>query len=111
MILYSILPTYSLLFFGMTIFRNSTQDETKFIIYGTIPSRWYSRKFEKIEGTRVWKIEYRIGIVKLGDSSEEVETWLSSIEDIGQKKYWVKFQDKEFWGQKLENWIKHAGEE
>ena len=36
---------------------------------------------------RVWETQDRIGIVWPGDSSEEVWTWLSQIEDNGKKKH------------------------
>ena len=81
------------------------------IVCETIPTWWYSGKSVQIENTRIWKIEDRIRVVQLGDSSEEVETWFSSIEDNGQEKYWARSEDEEFWGQKRENWIEHAGQE
>ena len=34
-----------------------------------------------------WETQDRIGIVWPGDSSEEVRTWLSQIENYGEKKY------------------------
>ena len=43
--------------------------------------------FYKFENTRVWKTQDRIGIVWPGDSSEESGTWLSQIENDGEKKY------------------------
>ena len=36
---------------------------------------------------RLWEIQDRIGIVRLGDSSEEVRTWLTKIENYGEEKY------------------------
>ena len=39
------------------------------------------------ENTRIWENQDRIGIVWPGDSSEESRTWLSQIEDNGEKKY------------------------
>ena len=33
------------------------------------------------------KAQDRIGIVRPGDSSEEVRTWLSQIENYGKEKY------------------------
>ena len=37
--------------------------------------------------TRESENQDRIGIVRLGDSLEEVRTWLSQIENCGEKKY------------------------
>ena len=52
----------------------------------------------QIKNTRVWEIKDRIGIVRPGDSSEEVRTWLSQIENCGEKKY--RARDSKFWDQK-----------
>ena len=41
----------------------------------------------QIKNTRVWETQDRIGIVWPGDSSEENRTWLSQIENDGEKKY------------------------
>ena len=41
----------------------------------------------KIKNTRVWETQDRIGIVRPGDSSKEVRTWLSQIESFGEEKY------------------------
>ena len=35
------------------------------------------------------KIQDRIGIVRPGNSSEEIRTWLSEIENHGEEKYWA----------------------
>ena len=43
--------------------------------------------FVQIKNTRVWETQDRIGTVQYGDSSEEVRTWLSQIENYGEKKY------------------------
>ena len=67
-ILYSILPTYSLLFFGMTIFKKSIRDLTK--IY-CLWNNSHLRKSVQIKNTRVWVIDDRIRILQVGDSSEE----------------------------------------
>ena len=44
-----------------------------------------------IKYTRVRETQERIGIVQYGDSSEESWTWLSQIEDNGEKKYRAEF--------------------
>ena len=80
-------PTCSLLFFEMTIFRNSIQSGTEFYVNDENPTRW---NLLQIKNTRVWETQDRIGIVWLGDSSEEIRTWLSQIENDGEKKYRAK---------------------
>ena len=42
--------------------------------------------FAQIKNTRVRETQDRIGIVRPGDSSEEVRTWLSQIESYGGKE-------------------------
>ena len=87
-ILSIIMPTYLLLLFVMTIFRNSTQSGTEiFIINDENPTWWHLGRTVQIENTRVWETQDRIGIVWPGDSSEESWTWLSQIENDGKKKY------------------------
>ena len=44
-----------------------------------------------------------------GDSSEERWTWLSQIEDNGEKKYRAECTNQEFWGQKLKLWKERCG--
>ena len=63
----------------------------------------------QIKNTRVWEIQDRIRIVQYGDSSEESWTWLSQIEDDGEKKYRARFTEQEFWGQKRKLWKKRCG--
>ena len=48
---------------------------------------WHLGRIVQIKNTRVWKTQDRIGIVRPGDSSEEVRTWLSQIENYDEKKY------------------------
>ena len=43
--------------------------------------------FVQIKNTSVSETQDRIGIVWPGDSSEEIRTWLSQIENDGEKKY------------------------
>ena len=49
---------------------------------------------------RVWQAQDRIGIVRPGDSSKEVRTWLSQIESYGEKKYRTRNSKQELWSQK-----------
>ena len=51
------------------------------------PVWWHLGRIVQIKNTRVWKTQDRIGIVWPGHSSEEVRTWLSQIENYGEKKY------------------------
>ena len=45
----------------------------------------------QIKNMRVWETQDRIGIVWPGDSSEEVRTWLSQIENYGEEKFWARY--------------------
>ena len=85
------MPTYSLSVYEMTIFRNSTQSGRNFIVYDENPTWWYLGRIVQNKNTRVWETQDRIGIVWPGDSSEEVRTWLSQIENYGEKKYWARY--------------------
>ena len=54
------------------------------------------------------KLKDRIGIAWPGDSSEESRTWLSQIEDDGEKKYRARFTKQEFLGSDMENYERNA---
>ena len=82
-----------------------------FIINDENPAWWHLGKFVQIKNTRVWETQVRIGIVQYGDSSEESWTWLSQIEDDGEKKYRAEFANDEFWSQKWKLWDKRRGQE
>ena len=69
-ILLRIMPTCSQLFFKMMTFRNS-------IVNDENPIWWHLGRIVQIKNTRVWETQDRIGIVRPGDSSEEVRTWFS----------------------------------
>ena len=58
-----------------------------FIVFDENPTWWHLGRFVQIKNTRVWETQDRIGIVRPGDSSEEVRTWLSQIENYGEEKY------------------------
>ena len=87
MILSRTMPTYSLLVFEMTIFRNSIQSETDFFHNDKNSIWWHLGRIAQIKNTRVWKTQDRIGLVRPGDSSEENKTWLSQTENDGEMKY------------------------
>ena len=57
------------------------------IVHDENPTWWNLGRIVQIENTRVWETQDRIGIVRPGDSSKEVRTWLSQIESYGEKKY------------------------
>ena len=59
----------------------------KFCINDKNPIWWHLGRTVQTKNTRVWEAQDRIGIVWPGDSSEESRTWLSQIEDDGEKKY------------------------
>ena len=77
-----IMPIYLQLFFEMMIFRNSIQWMTKILSDDILDGL-----YKLIKNTRVWETQDRVGIVQYGDSPEESWTWLSQIEDDGEKKY------------------------
>ena len=56
------------------------------IVYDENPAWWHLGRIVQIKNTRVWETQYRFRIVWPGDSSEEVRTWLSQIENYGEKK-------------------------
>ena len=103
-------PIYSLSFYEMTIFRNSILSGTEFYcLWRKSPHDDILEGLHKIENTRVWKTKDRIGIVRPGDSSEEVRTWLSQIENYGEEKYWAG--NSKIWGKKWKFWEERRGQE
>ena len=60
---------------------DSKWDEILLTMTQTNPTWWHLGKLVQIKNTRVWETQDRIGIVWPGDSSEEVGTWLSQIEN------------------------------
>ena len=74
-----------------------------------IPPRWYSGKFVQTMNTWVWSTPNRIRIVRHGNSSEDIEAWLSDIESDGEKKNRSETSITKFWRQKLENWDRSSG--
>ena len=78
------------------------------IVHDENPAWWHLGKFVQIENTRVWKTRDRIGIVQHGDSSEKNWTWLSQIEDNGEKNYRAESTNQKFWSQKNGNYERNA---
>ena len=60
------------------------------LVYDENPTWWYLGRIVQMKNTRVWQAQDRIGIVRPGDSSKEVRTWLSQIESYGEEKYRTK---------------------
>ena len=58
-----------------------------FDVYDENPTWWNLGRIVQIKNRRVWEAQDRFGIVWLGDSSEEVRTWLTQIENYGEEKY------------------------
>ena len=109
-ILSRIMPTYLLLLFEMTIFRNSIRNGMNFIINDENPNWWHLGRIVELKNTRVWETQDRIGIVWPGDSSEEeIRTWLSQIEnywwrEVSSKVYETGFVAPEMEIMKLTLW-------
>ena len=57
-----------------------------FIVYDQNPTWWHLGRIVQIKNTIVWETQDRIGIVWPGDE-EEIRTWLSQIENNGEKYY------------------------
>ena len=57
------------------------------IVHDEHPTWWQLGRIAQIKNTRVWETQDRIAIVWPGDSSEEVRTWLSQIENYAEEKY------------------------
>ena len=68
------------------MFRNSIHDWMKFH-YLCQRFRWCNGKSVQIEDTWVLSTQNRIGIVRHGDSSEEIDAQLSKIEDNGKEEF------------------------
>ena len=80
------------------------------IINDENPIWWHLGRIVEIKNTRVWDTQDRLGIVQYGDSSEESWTWLSQIEDNGEKKYRAEFTNQKIWGQKWKLWKERRGQ-
>ena len=60
-----------------------------FIINDENPIWWHFGRIDQLKNTRVWEIQDRIRIVRPADSSENIRTWLSQIQDNG-----CRFEEK-----------------
>ena len=95
--------------FELMIVRNSIQNGMDFFINDENPIWWHLGRIVHIKNTRVWEAQDCSGIVWPGDSSEESRTWLSQIENNGEKKYRARFTKQKFWSQKRKLWKKRRG--
>ena len=75
------------------------------------PIWWHLGRNVQTKNARIWETQERIGIVRPGDSSEDSRTWLSQIEDDGEKKYRAQFTTQEFWRQIWKLWNKRRGQQ
>ena len=72
------------------------------IVHDENPIWWHLGRTGQIENTRVWEAQDRIGIVRPGDSSKEVRTWLSQIESYGEEKYRTRIHEIRILGSEME---------
>ena len=90
------------------IFTNSIRNGMKFYYQWRKSTWWHFGRIVQINNTRVWETQDCIGIVWPEDSSEESRTWLSQIENNGEKKYRARYTNQEFWRQKWKFWMKET---
>ena len=88
MILSRIMSTFFKLFFWYSGIR--FEMGRNYIINDENAIWWHLGRIVQTKNTRVWETQDRIGKIKHGDSSEENITWLSKIENDGEKKYMSK---------------------
>ena len=72
---------------------------------------WCLGKSVHIEDTWVRAAQNRIGIVRHGDSSEDIDAQLSNIEDTGEKEYRSEITIVKLWRQSREDWNRSSGQE
>ena len=75
------------------------------------PTWWSPGKFVLIENMWVWSTQNCIGIVRLGNSSGDIDARLSKIEHDGEEKQRSETQIAKLWYQKCDNWIRSSGYE
>ena len=75
------------------------------------PIWWYIGRILQTGNTRVWDTQDCIGLVWRGDSSEEIRTWISHIENGCEKKYRTICPNHDFWGQEWRLWDDFRGRE
>ena len=82
-----------------------------FIIYVESTIWWCPWKSVHIEDTWVWSTQNCIGIVRHGDSSEDIDAQLREIEDDGEEKHRSGTSIAKLWRQTRENWNRCSGQE
>ena len=111
---YWIALIFSLSLFMMITLRNSmnsVQDGTKFYYLCQRFHPMISWKSVQIENTWVRATQNRIGIVRHGDSSEDIDAQISKIEDDGEEKYRSETSITKLWRQARKNWNRSSGQE
>ena len=63
------------------------------------------------KNTWVWSTQNRIGIVRHGDSSEDIGSKLSEVEIHGKEEYRSETSIAKFWRWAWENWIRSSDQE
>ena len=98
----------SLLLFMMTIFWNSIQDGTKFYC---ICQQLHPMMCWKVCDTRFYATQNCIGIVRHGDSAEDIGSKLSKAENHGEEECRSETSITKLWRWAWENWIRSIGKE
>ena len=73
--------------------------------------RWYLGKSVQIEDPWVWSTQNRIGIVRHGESSEDIGSQLSEVENHGEEEHCSETSIAKLWRQARENRIRNSGKE
>ena len=73
------------------------------------PTWWRPGKSAQIENTWIWPSQNRLRIVRLGNSSKDIDAQLSDVEDDGEKNFWSEASITNFWRQTCENRNKSSG--
>ena len=71
------------------------------------PIWWHLGRIVQIKKTRVWETHHRIGIVRPGDSSEEIRTWLLQIENHVKRSIEQDLRNRNF-GARTGNYERNA---
>ena len=74
------------------------------IVYDEIPTWWHLGKIVQIKNLRVRENQDRIGNCMTWKLIRKIRTWLSQIENYGEKKYRARYSQSEFWSQKRKLW-------
>ena len=73
--------------------------------------RWCFGKSVQIQIARVRATQNRIGIVRHGDSWEDIGSQLSKVENHGEEEYRSETSITKLWRQAWANWIRSSGKE